>query len=267
MILASDFSATTLLALLTAAIYLWAALRRNAVSQRAARLGMVAAWLCHAAVLALGFGLGGDPAHFGFGPAMSMTAWLVLGIYGVETWLYPQLPTRWGLGAAGAVFLLVAAVFPGHALPERGSVLLATHLAMGVGSYGLFGVALMHGWATRRAELQIRMAAQAPAGLPLLTLERLTYRLVTAGFVLLSATLLGGYFFGHLWSDVPLRWDHKILLSVVAWAVFAVLVIGRRVLGWRGARAIQMLYLGSGFLLLAYAGSRFVVEVILERIA
>jgi len=103
--------------------------------------------------------------------------------------------------------------------------------------------------------------------LPLLTLERLTYRLVTAGFVLLSATLLGGYFFGDLWSDVPLRWDHKILLSVVAWAVFAVLVIGRRVLGWRGARAIQMLYLGSGFLLLAYAGSRFVVEVILERIA
>jgi ABC-type uncharacterized transport system permease subunit len=267
MILASDFSAATLMASLTAAIYLWAPLRRNAMSQRAVRLGMVVAWLCHAAVLALGFGLGGDPAHFGFGPALSMTAWLVLGIYGVETWLYPQLPTRWGLGAAGAVFLLVAVVFPGHALPERGSVLLATHLAMGVGSYGLFGVALMHAWATRRAEMQIRMAAQAPAGLPLLTLERLTYRLVTAGFVLLSATLLGGYFFGDLWSDLPLRWDHKILLSVVAWAVFAVLVVGRRVLGWRGARAIQMLYLGSGFLLLAYAGTRFVVEVILERIA
>jgi ABC-type uncharacterized transport system permease subunit len=52
----------------------------------------------------------------------------------------------------------------------------------------------------------------------------------------------------------------------VAWVVFAVLVIGRRVMGWRGARAIQMLYLGSGFLLLAYAGTRFVVEVILERI-
>jgi ABC-type uncharacterized transport system permease subunit len=250
MILASDFSAATLLALLTAAMYLWAAVRRNLVSLRAARLGLLAAWLCHAAVLALGFGLGGDPAHFGFGPAMSMTAWLVLGIYGVETWLYPQLPTRWGLGAAGAVFLLLAAMFPGHALPERGSVLLAMHLAMGVASYGLFGVALLHAWATRRAELQIRMAAQSPEGLPLLTLERLTYRLVTAGFVLLS---------------VPLRWDHKILLSVLAWAVFAALVIGRRVLGWRGARAIQMLYLGSGFLLLAYAGSRFVLEVVLER--
>ena len=155
-------------------MYLWAALRRNLVSQRAARLGMFAAWLCHAAVLALGFGLGGDPAHFGFGPAMSMTAWLVLGIYGVETWVYPQLPTRWSLGAAGAVFLLVAAAFPGHALPERGSVLLAMHLAMGVASYGLFGVALIHAWATRRAEAQIRMAAQAPEGLPLLTLERLT---------------------------------------------------------------------------------------------
>jgi ABC-type uncharacterized transport system permease subunit len=267
MILASELSAVTLLTFLTAALYLWSALRRSAMSQRGARLLMVAAWLGHAGVLAFGFGLAGDAAHFGFGPAMSMTTWLVLGIYGVETWLYPQLPARWGLSAAGATLLLVAWALPGHALPERGSVLLAVHLAMGVASYGLFGVALLHAWATRRTESQIRMAAQAPAGLPLLTLERLTYRLVTAGFVLLSATLLGGYFFGHLWSDLPLRWDHKILLSVLAWAVFAVLVIGRRVLGWRGARAIQMLYVGSGFLLLAYAGSRFVLEVILERSA
>ncbi len=267
MILASELSAVTLLTFLTAALYLWSALRRSAMSQRGARLLMVAAWLGHAGVLAFGFGLAGDAAHFGFGPAMSMTTWLVLGIYGVETWLYPQLPARWGLSAAGATLLLVAWALPGHALPERGSVLLAVHLAMGVASYGLFGVALLHAWATRRTESQIRMAAQAPAGLPLLMLERLTYRLVTAGFVLLSATLLGGYFFGHLWSDLPLRWDHKILLSVLAWAVFAVLVIGRRVLGWRGARAIHMLYVGSGFLLLAYAGSRFVLEVILERSA
>lgn len=267
MILASELSAVTLLTFLTAALYLWSALRRSAMSQRGARLLMVAAWLGHAGVLAFGFGLAGDAAHFGFGPAMSMTTWLVLGIYGVETWLYPQLPARWGLSAAGATLLLVAWALPGHALPERGSVLLAVHLAMGVASYGLFGVALLHAWATRRTESQIRMAAQAPPGLPLLTLERLTYRLVTAGFVLLSATLLGGYFFGHMWSDLPLRWDHKILLSVLAWAVFAVLVIGRRVLGWRGARAIHMLYVGSGFLLLAYAGSRFVLEVILERSA
>lgn len=267
MILASDPSAATLLSLLTAALYLWLVLRHSAMSQRGARSVMLAAWLGHAAVLGLGFGLAGDPAHFGFGPALSMTTWMVLAIYGVETWLHPQLPTRRGLCTAGAVFLLVAWYFPGRALPERGSVLLAVHLAMGVASYGLFGVALLHAWATRRTEAQIRMAAQAPDGLPLLTLERLTYRLVTAGFVLLSATLLGGYFFGHLWSDAPLRWDHKILLSVLSWAVFAVLVVGRRVLGWRGARAIQMLYIGSGFLLLAYAGSRFVLEVILERSA
>ena len=265
MILASDLSVATLLALLAAAAYLWVALRHGALAQRTARACMALAWSGHGAVLALGFGLGGDAAHFGFGPALSMTAWLVVGIYGLETWFHPQLPTRWGLGAAGAAFLVVAALFPGHPLPQRGSVLLAVHQAMGVASYGLFGVALLHAWATRRTELQMRMAAQAPDGLPLLTLERLTYRLVTVGFVLLSATLLGGYFFGDLWSDAPLRWDHKILLSVLAWAVFAVLVVGRRVLGWRGTRAIQMLYVGSGFLLLAYAGSRFVLEVILER--
>jgi ABC-type uncharacterized transport system permease subunit len=52
---------------------------------------------------------------------------------------------------------------------------------------------------------------------------------------------------------------------VLAWLTFATLLIGRARLGWRGLKAVQVLYVGSGLLLLGYVGSRFVLEVVLNR--
>jgi ABC-type uncharacterized transport system permease subunit len=113
----------------------------------------------------------------------------------------------------------------------------------------------------------MREAAQSDAGLPLMTLERLTFRFVEAGFVLLSATLLVGWLFseqlygpGLLWN-----WNHKTIFSVLAWLVFAGLLIGRARLGWRGLKAVRVMYVGCGLLLLGYVGSRFVLEVMLAR--
>jgi ABC-type uncharacterized transport system permease subunit len=70
--------------------------------------------------------------------------------------------------------------------------------------------------------------------------------------------LIGGIL--HTW-----RWDHKTVFSLLAWVIFSVLLIGRYGFGWRGKRAVQVLYTGSLFLLLGYVGSRFVLEVILGR--
>jgi ABC-type uncharacterized transport system permease subunit len=56
-----------------------------------------------------------------------------------------------------------------------------------------------------------------------------------------------------------------VLLSVLAWVVFALLLLGRWRLGWRGRQATRWLYAGAGLLLLAYVGSRFVLEVLLQR--
>ena len=98
------------------------------------------------------------------------------------------------------------------------------------------------------------------AGLPLLRLERLTFRFVGVGFVVLTIALLLGFWFANPW-----RWDHKTLLSILGWAVFAGLLLGRRLFGWRGLRATRWLYAGAALLLLAYVGSRFVFEVLLNR--
>jgi ABC-type uncharacterized transport system permease subunit len=118
-----------------------------------------------------------------------------------------------------------------------------------------------------RAERAIRQAEQSDAGVPLLTLERLTFRFVEAGFVLLSATLAVGWLFAETLYGPGLgwKWDHKTIFSLLAWAAFAGLLIGRARLGWRGLKAVRVLYLGAGLLLLSYAGSRFVLEVILRR--
>lgn len=250
---------------LAALAYALPAVWAQRVSLRAAHLWVGLAWLLHAVVLALA--LLGEPPHFGFATALSVTAWLVAAVYAIETWIYPQLPTRWTLSAIGSVAVLLAYIFPGGALPATTSVWLPVHLAFAVACYGLFGMAVVHAWFMNLTEKRIRLAVDSHSGLPLLTLERLTYRFVAAGFLLLTATLLVGMLFGEAVYGHAWRWDHKTVFSLLAWVTFAVLLAGRRLLGWRGRRAAKVLYAGSALLLLAYVGSRFVLEIVLQRAA
>ena len=232
---------------------------------RLAGVVLMLAWALHALLLLSG--LAGDLPRFGFASALSVTAWLVATVYLVEMRFYPQLRWHWSLCLMGALAVLLAWVFPGSLLPERTSGWLPLHLALGIGSYALFGVAVVHAVVMGRAEDSMRAAAAPGGGLPLLTLERLTFRFVMAGFVLLTVTLLSALVFGEALygGRAVLRWDHKSVFSVLSWLVFAALMLGRMRFGWRGRRATRMLYAGSGLLLLAYVGSRFVLEVVLGR--
>jgi ABC-type uncharacterized transport system permease subunit len=266
MILASASSASEVLTLAAAVAYAIPAAAASRLSPQAARMALLAAWVLHGVVLAIG--LMGDPPRFGFAPALSVTAWLVLTVYAVERQLFPQLEARWALAGLGAAAVLLPLFFPGTALHVSASPWLPLHWALGIASYGLFAAAVVHAWLMMRAERHIRVAADPQAGLPLLTLERLTFRFATAGFILLSATLLAGVFFSEkLYGYGAFKWDHKTVFSILAWVVFAFLLLGRLRFGWRGRKAVRVLYIGSILLLLAYAGSRFVLEVILRRSA
>jgi len=263
MILSSASPASVVLTLAAAAAYAVPAAAAARLSAPAARAALLAAWLLHA--LVLGWGLFGDMPRFGFAPALSVTAWLVLTVYAVEREVFPQMQARWALAALGAATLLLALAFPGTPLQVGVSAWLPMHWALGIASYGLFAAAVVHAWLMRRAERQIRQASEPQAGVPLLTLERLTFRFAGAGFVLLSATLLAGLLFSDSLYGRPWKWDHKTVFSLLAWIAFAALLLGRARFGWRGRRAVQMLYTGSLLLLLAYVGSRFVLEVVLGR--
>ena len=258
--------ALTLSSLAALVCYVAAALRSDRFSS-ALRTALLVGWIAHGLALAIdiaGIGSGIPGARFGFAPALSLTLWLVLAVYQFESRRLPLPGARRALATCGAVVVILAWAYPGRVHPQAASVWAPLHWLLGIASYGLFGVAVLHGLLLSRAERQMRrapLAGTAPAeGLPLLRLERLTFRFVAAGFVVLSAVIVLGTVFASGW-----RWEHKTVFTLLSWLVFAGLLTGRRVLGWRGPKAAGWLYAGAVLLLLAYVGSRFVLEVLLNR--
>ena len=226
---------------------------------------MLAGWLTHGLVLLLDVGGIGQPEagiHLGFGPVLSMTVWLVLTVHTVESRLVPLPVVRRALALAGGAAVALAVAFPGEPIRSP-SPWAPLHWVLGVGSYALFGAAVLHAAFLDAAERRLRLRTGAPLGalgMPLLRLERLTFRFVEVGFVVLSAAIVLGIATTAHW-----RWDHKTVFSLLGWGVFAALLTGRHLRGWRGRRATGWLYAGTALLLLAYVGSRFVLEVLLDR--
>ena len=271
MILAYASPVIAPLAVAAVLAYLTPAVTSARTSIRFNQMALLAAWCLHGLLLILGF-ISTQP-RFGFGPALSVTAWLALTVYAVESRLLPQMQTRWTLACLGGATVVLAWLFPGAPLHVNLSPWLPVHWVLGIASYGLFAVAVVHAWLMNRAEKQIRSAhleVGAPSGIPLMTLERLMFRFVEVGFVLLTGTLLVGVLFGEQLYGAGVgkgwKWDHKTVFSVLSWVAFAVLLVGRSYFGWRGRKATRVLYVGATLLLLAYAGSRFVMEVLLGRV-
>ena len=100
---------------------------------------------------------------------------------------------------------------------------------------------------------------------PLLTMEKILFRIIWAGFILLTLTLISGVVFSEEVFGQPVKFTHKTLFGFISWGVFAALLTGRQLYGWRGRIAIRWTLIGFVILLLAYIGSKFVLEVVLER--
>jgi ABC-type uncharacterized transport system permease subunit len=262
--------AATLFSSVAAMLYCLAALPADSPQRRLQGV-LLGAWFAHA--LAIFFettvwganaagAVAAQGARFGFAPALSVTAWLVLTVYMLESRFLPISGMRRSLAWLGVLAVVLAWFFPGVVTPQTESPWQPLHWVLGIASYGLFGAAVLHGALLRRADRQMRLHAQVttPLGLPLLKLEQLTFRFVACGFAVLTAALVVGW-----WFSSPWRWDHKTVLSLLGWAVFAALLLGRQTLGWRGPAATRWLFIGAALLLLAYVGSRFVLQVILNR--
>lgn len=246
-----------------------------AVRRRWPDLALAVGWLAHGAALWLdvaGFGAETPGARFGFAPALSATVWIVIAVHAIESRLLPLPAVRLLLAVAATLSVLLAALYPGESRPlaaaaPAGAAWLPLHWLLGVVSYGLFAVAVLHAWLLDGAERRLRATSPLPrgggaagGGVPLLQLERLTFRFVEIGFFVLSVAIVMGALLAERW-----RWDHKTVLSLLGWATFAVLIAGRHLRGWRGRRATRWVYAGALLLLLAYAGARFVIEVVLAR--
>lgn len=248
--------------------------RGTASSAWGAQLSLLVAIALHAVALLLPIIDQSAPVRFGFAAALSLALWLAV----VLLW-FENLATR--LDALRLLLLPLALVglwlpvfFPGQdisALTVR--PYFKSHLAVAIAAYSVLTVAALHAGLMALAERKLHAGATAAPWLqrwldslpPLLVLERMLFRLIFLGFVLLTLTVGSGVLFGEEIFGRPLRWDHKTIFSLVAWIVFAVLLIGRGLRGWRGRVALRMTLTGFALLLLAYVGTRFVLEVILHR--
>jgi ABC-type uncharacterized transport system permease subunit len=262
--------APLVLALIAVAAYALAVLPAQTESRLPAP-ALVAGWLLHGLLLVLdigGWGRTEPGARLGFGPVLSLTVWLVLAVHTVESRFVPLPGVRRVLALCGALSVLLAWAFPGEVRPAP-NAWAPVHWVLGVGSYALFGAAVLHASMLDAAERRLRLPggnsaapSSGPMGMPLLRLERLTFRFVEVGFAVLTLAVLLGVVTAAQW-----QWNHKTVFAMLAWAVFAALLAGRRWQGWRGVRATRWLYGGALLLLLAYVGSRFVFEVLLGRVA
>jgi len=211
----------------------------------------------------------GEGMRFGFGLAVSLMIWLAVCFYWIETF-YARLD---GLHAmvlpAGIIGSLLPLVAPGqHVLANAGSAAFRAHFIVAMLAYSLFTLAALHAMLMAVAERQLhsgRLTRPFSNLPPLLTMESLLFRLIGIAFVLLTLTLTSGVIFSEALFGEAFRLDHKTIFAIISWLLFGALLVGRRVWGWRGRVALRWTLAGFSALLLAYVGSRFVIEVLLGR--
>jgi ABC-type uncharacterized transport system permease subunit len=210
-----------------------------------------------------------DGLHLGFANAISAILWLTVLIYWIGNFFY-RLD---GLQAlvlplAAAAALLPALMPPVRTLPNTDLLAFKIHLLIALLAYSLFTIASLHVLLMALLERRLHDGAltQVLQKLPpLLTMEALLFRIIWVGFILLTLTLGTGVIFSEELFGKAAPFSHKTVFGVVSWFIFAALLTGRHVYGWRGRVAVRWTLAGFVTLVLAYIGTRFVLEVILRR--
>jgi len=207
--------------------------------------------------------------RFGFAQALSVMMFLGAALYWVESLFYPVEGMQPLVLALAAVAAPLPALFPGLAASgaHAQAAEFKLHLALAMIAYGLFVIALLHAALMAVAERQLHRKGTVafPHLPPLLTLETLLFRMIGVAFLFLTLTLLSGIAFSEALFGRALRFDHKTVFALLSWVIFAWLLAGRLRYGWRGRTALRWTLTGFVMLLLAYVGSRFVLEVLLGR--
>lgn len=150
-------------------------------------------------------------------------------------------------------------------LVVSGSSGLLFHIISSIIAYSILGLAAAY---AIMLSIQNRfLHRHQPGGfirlLPALTtMESLLFETITIGFACLSISLLSGFIF--IDDIFAQHLVHKTVLSILAWFVFAILLFGHSFIGWRGRTAIRWTLGGFFSLMLAYFGSKFVLEILLN---
>ena len=238
-------------------------------------IGMAIGWLMHGAALWADVIASGS-LRLGFAVMLSATLWVSVAAYWLENRNFALDGLRVLMLPCAAVAVILPVLFPGNVVPLIGkSALFPWHIAVAILAYSTLTIAAFHAVLmvlqesklhTRPSASQSGWFAAAIDRLPaLLTMEKLLFRLIGFGFILLTLTVLSGVIFSEELFGKAFKWDHKTIFTMLSWALFGLLLAGRKWRGWRGKTALSFTLTGFATLLLAYVGSRFVLEVVLHR--
>jgi ABC-type uncharacterized transport system permease subunit len=143
---------------------------------------------------------------------------------------------------------------------------MSTHILSSIIAFSLLNIAALQAilLALQNQQLKSHPPKRFIQSLPpLQTMESLLFQMLATGIVFLTVSLTSGFIFiENLFAQ---HLVHKTVLSILAWIIFTGLLIGRSRYGWRGQTAIQWTLIGFILLLLAYFGSKLVLELILHR--
>jgi|SRR6187455_749978 len=211
----------------------------------------------------------GAGLNFGVGSAVSSIVWLTAVIYWVSGFFYRLEGLQTLVAPVAAVAVLLPLVFPSlRPLANTELPAFKAHISIAMLAYSLLTIAALHALLMAVVEHRLHHPAMPTVMTnlpPLLTMETLLFRVIWVGFILLTLTLISGIVFSEEVFGQPLKFTHKTLFGIISWCVFAALLAGRQFYGWRGRIAIRWTLAGFIILLLAYLGSKFVLEVILRR--
>lgn len=226
-------------------------------------LGLVIhAWLLYQVIFVNGFNLG-------FFNVLSAISWLTVLIYWVADLKHQLTNLQAFVLPPAAIFaLLPASNTTNHFLPTTESPLFLAHIAIALLAYSLFTFATLHALLMTIAERSLHnkpTLIKLPSFPPLMVMETLLFRIIGLGFILLTITLISGMFFSEQIFEKPMQFNHKSIFSIASWLIYGGLLFGRYQYGWRGLKAIRWTLAGFILLLLAYVGSKFILQVLLGR--
>ncbi len=265
--------------LLAAVLYLcvgallWLGLGRPESARGPARLGIyalaVGAVAAHAAVLYTGM-LHEGGLNVGLANAISLIAWAIAVLFLIASITRPIESLGILIMPVAAATVLIDWLTPrGHLLIVTVTPLQSVHIVISLIAYSLLSIAVVQSLMLACVESHLRHRRQPSRFLralpPLETMENLMFQMITLGFILLTLTVISGVFFSEQLFNKPLEFTDHIVLSIIAWVVFAVLLAGRWRFGWRGRTAIRWTLGGFTLLAFAYFGSKFALEILLRR--
>lgn len=222
--------------------------------------------LAHAGSFAIEFArLGGPSADFF--SALSLVSLMILLVLLAGMLRYRVLEIL-PLALPGAAFMMLhkLVISPEPVALETGSAMLDLHVTASLISYSLLSIAAVT--ALFIAMLHNLLHRHKGAVLieilpPLVVMENMLFKMIAAGWIILSISLATGFFFvDNLFAQ---HLAHKTFLSIISWLVFGLLLAGRWRYGWRGMRVVRLCLIGMAILLLAYFGSKAVLELLLDR--